>query len=245
MSFFIVSDLDDTLKISETSDKLQTVYRGLFKKEAFTAMNILFQEWIPSKDKFLLISSSPRSIHSKIHRFLKKHEFPNHEIWLRDWIKQPKIKEYKLGNLARLKETFAGPYILLGDDQEYDPEVFTEFKEKNPDLVLKIYIRRLRDRKLPKECTGFVTPLDIALEEYNEKRLKIPQLSRIAKALLEEQTSDFIIPPFSKIKKINEKGEYPITIESLILKVNQKLNEILEQRVKKSSKKSKITDKKS
>ena len=229
MSFLLVSDLDDTLKISETSDYFKTVVRGLFRKDAYAGMNILYQELIGPKGMFVLISSSPRSIHGKVHRFLEKHKFPEHQIWLRDWVKQPKIKEYKRSNFQRLKETFPGPFIILGDDQEYDPEVFTEFKEANPDLVLKIYIRRIRGRKLPKGCFGFLTAFDIALEEYREKRLKIPQVSRIGKAVLEELDDDLIIPRFSLIKEFEDLEDCPPTLMALKTKLEQRLMDILQR----------------
>ena len=227
MAFLVVSDLDDTLKVSQTSSNVRTVIRGLFMKEAFAGMSTLYQELVGPSGNFVLISSSPRAIRGKVHRFLVKHQFPEHEIWLRDWVKQPKIKEYKRKNFQRLKETYPGPFILVGDDQEYDPEVFTEFAAANPGLVLRIYIRRIRGRKLPPECHGFLSAFDIALEEYREKRLKIPQVSRVAKAVLEELNDDLVIPRFSLVKEFVEDEDVPATLESLHGRLANRLRDIL------------------
>jgi hypothetical protein len=229
MSFLLVSDLDDTLKVSQTSDSLQTVFRGLFKKEAYAGMSTLYQELIGPKGEFLVISSSPRAIRGKIHRFLKKHQFPEHQIWLRDWLKQPKVREYKTKNFARLKTNFSGPFLIFGDDQEVDPEVFSEFQRENPELVLKIYIRRIRGRKLPKECFGFVTAFDIALQEFYEKRLKIPQVSRIAKSILDEPNDNLLIPHFSCLKEIEAPLECPATLGNLESRLTNRLREILQR----------------
>lgn len=195
-AFTVVSDLDDTLKISHTTNRLRTVFRGLFMHHAYAGMSELYQEWIGSSE-FILMSSSPNAIRGLIASFLSRHGFPKHQIWLRDWFKQPNIRKYKTDQMKRLLETVPGPYIFVGDDSEWDPEVFSKFKEQHPTLVLAIYIRRMRGRPLPDGVIGFHTAFELALEEHKAGRLKIPQVARVGKAVLEEKNPNFVIPYFA------------------------------------------------
>lgn len=235
MNFTLVSDLDDTIKITHTTHRLRTILRGLFTREVFAGMPELYQEWVGREGEFIVISSSPRSIHAKIHRFLKKSAFPAHQIWLRDWIRQPKIKEYKQQNFERLGQQFEGPFMLIGDDSEYDPEVFTEFSKKNPGRVTQIYIRQMRARPLPEGCLPFYTAFDIALNEYRQKRLKIPQVSRVAKAILDEPFSELVIPTFAPIPAEVLGDEVPATLEQLRNQIEEKYRRIAADRQAKSS----------
>lgn len=200
LGFTVVSDLDDTLKISHTTNRLRTVFRGLFMHHAYAGMSELFQEWI-GQAEFILISSSPNAIRRLIDGFLKRHQFPKHQIWLRDWVKQPNIRKYKTDQMKRLLETVPGPYIFVGDDSEWDPEVFSRFREQNPDQVLAIYIRRMRGRPLPENVIGFHTAFELALEELKSGRLKIPQVARVGKSVLEETNPDLVIPYFAVCPK--------------------------------------------
>lgn len=195
-SFTLVSDLDDTLKISHTTNHLRTVFRGLFMHQAYSGMAELLQEWTGGKE-FIVLSSSPRSIRKRVERFLKRHHFPSARIWLRDWFRQTDIRKYKGDNLKRLLREAPGPYIFLGDDSEWDPEVFSQFRQEHPEKVLAIYIRRMRGRPLPEGVIPFHTAFEIAYAELRANRLKIPQVSRIGKAILEQKNPDLIIPYFA------------------------------------------------
>ncbi|MBS1963032.1 MAG: DUF2183 domain-containing protein [Bdellovibrionales bacterium] len=213
--FLLVTDFDDTLKISHTTNRFRTVIRGLFAKQAYAGMSELFQEWTGG-NPFVIISSSPRVIAGKIGRFLDRHGYPAREIWLRDWLKQKDIRRYKLESLRKLEARPEKGFIFVGDDAEYDPEVFAGFRERNPDRTLAIYIRRMRGRPLPDGVIPFHSALEIALAELEAGRLKIPQVSRVGKAIVDHGDPDQIIPYFaSSPSDIAVTGKFP-TLEKLI-----------------------------
>lgn len=213
--FLLVTDFDDTLKISHTTNRFRTVLRGLFARQAYAGMSELYQEWTGGHP-FVIISSSPRMIAGKIGRFLDRHAFPAREIWLRDWLKQKDIRRYKIESLRRLEERPEKAFIFVGDDAEFDPEVFAGFRERNPERTLAIYIRRMRGRPLPDGVVPFHSALEIALAELEAGRLKIPQVSRVGKAIVDHGDVDQIIPYFaSSPSDIAVDGKFP-TLEKLI-----------------------------
>lgn len=229
--FLLVSDLDDTLKISHTTNRLKTVLRGLFTKQRYAGMAELYQEWCPD-GSFVLLSSSPVWIRGKIDRFMERHGFPKREIWLRDWIREKDIRKYKTDALMRLEARKEKGYIFVGDDAEYDPEVFARFRERNPDQTLAIYIRRMRGRPLPSGVIPFHSAFEIAMAELEAGRLSIPQVSRIGKAIIDENEGDQIIPYFAAPPvDVSFKDEYP-TLEKIIERLNFRYEGIRNERKK-------------
>ncbi len=195
----LISDLDDTIKISHTQSKLVTLYRGLFRKSAFVGMSVLYQEILSShpNSRFAIVSSSPPTIRGKIESFLKINDFPAAHLVLRDWIRQTSIPEYKQRAIFTLVEESKYPALLIGDDTEHDPEVFSRVSEKYPDKVLCRYIRIIKGRELPKGCRGFFTAFDIACSELAMGRLTSEQVLRVGEAVLKTEKNSRLIPWFS------------------------------------------------
>lgn len=227
--FLLVSDFDDTLKISHTTNRIRTVFRGLFARQAYAGMAELYQEW-SGGNPFVILSSSPRLIGGKIGRFLDRHGFPPREIWLRDWLRQKDIRRYKIESLRRLEAREEPGFIFIGDDAEYDPEVFAAFRERNPDRTLAIYIRRMRGRPLPEGVTAFHSALEIALAELESGRLNIPQVSRIGKAIVDYRDADHIIPYFASSPADIAIAEKFPTLEKIIDRLNHRYAKIRRER---------------
>jgi phosphatidate phosphatase APP1 len=195
----LISDLDDTIKISHTQSKLITVYRGLFRSSAFAGMAQLYTEILTAHpgSEFYLVSASPPQIKKKIEFFLQMNEFPPAKIVLRDWLRQTSIIKYKLGSLLALVEAAPGPAILVGDDTEQDPEVFARVAKRFPDKVVARYIRMVRGRELPDGTLGFFTAFDVACAELAAGRLSNDQVLKVGEVVLKAEKNSRLIPWFS------------------------------------------------
>jgi phosphatidate phosphatase APP1 len=199
MSLLLISDLDDTIKISHTQSKLVTVYRGLFRSSAFTGMAQLYTELLARHPGSTLwvVSASPPQIRKKIDFFLAKNGFPPASICLRDWIRQTNILKYKLGSILALVESSPHPVVLIGDDTEHDPEVFAHVAKRFPEKVSARYLRMVKGRELPEGSTGFFTAFDVACAELSAGRLTSEQVLRIGEAVLKAEKGSRLIPWFS------------------------------------------------
>lgn len=204
----LISDLDDTIKISHTQSKLITVYRGLFRSSAFAGMAQLYEELLAFNQGscFNVVSSSPPQIRRKVEFFLSKNNFPGCDITLRDWMRQPNITKYKLGAILGLveKAALAGRVsILVGDDTEHDPEVFAHVAKRHPEQVAARYLRIVKGRSLPEGSTGFFTAFDIACAELAAGRLGNEQVLRVGEAVLKAEKNSRLIPWFSLKPPLN------------------------------------------
>jgi hypothetical protein len=195
----LLSDLDDTIKISHTQSKFITVYRGLFRSSAFAGMAVLYREILTGHEnsKMTVVSSSPPAIKKKIEFFLRVNEFPESDITLRDWVRQPSILKYKFKSITGLVDAWQGKAILIGDDTEHDPEVLCRVAENFPDKILAVYVRIVKGRTLPEGCTGFFTAFDIACAELGAGRLTNEQVLSVGKAILDAEKNSRLIPWFS------------------------------------------------
>jgi hypothetical protein len=199
LPLLLISDLDDTIKISNTQSKLITVYRGLFRSSAFAGMAQLYAELLAHHpdSKFVLVSSSPPQIRKKIEFFLTKNSFPLATITLRDWIRQSSILKYKLKTILELVDQSAHPVLLIGDDTEHDPEVFSHVAKRHPNKILARYLRSVKGRELPEGSVGFYTAFDIACAELGAGRLSNEQVLRVGEAVLKAEKNSRLIPWFS------------------------------------------------
>lgn len=199
LPILLISDLDDTIKISHTQSKLVTIYRGLFRSSAFVGMATLYEEILAghSESSFAIVSSSPPAIRKKIQYFLSLNGFPPARITLRDWIREPSVLAYKIKSISALTESSPHPVILVGDDTEHDPEVLAQVSKKFPGKVLARYIRMVKGRDLPEGTQGFFTAFDIACAELAAGRLKSEQVLRVGEAVLKAEKHSRLIPWFS------------------------------------------------
>lgn len=198
----LISDLDDTIKISHTQSKLVTVYRGLFRSSAFAGMAQLYAELLANhpESAFCVVTSSPPQIRRKVQFFLAKNQFPSCEVMLRDWMRQPNILKYKLGSIMAMVEESGKKgrrAVLVGDDTEHDPEVFAHVAKRFPELVAARYLRIVKGRELPEGSTGFFTAFDVACAELAASRLSSEQVLRVGEAVLKAEKNSRLIPWFS------------------------------------------------
>lgn len=195
----LITDLDDTLKITNTTNRLKTVVRGLFKNQAYAGMSELYQELLKdTTNRLWVVSSSPNVLRRKIARFLKLNQYPPSQLILRDWLKEKKVKSYKLKAVTSIIESQSDlGFLLIGDDSEWDPEVYLEVKRLYPKRIEAIYIRKIRNRPLPRDVVGFCTAYEVALHELRKQNLSLSQVARIGKSLLDTDDFEQIIPYFA------------------------------------------------
>ena len=247
VSFSLISDVDDTVKITHVSNPLSAAFNGLAKKKAFSGMGDLYDilSHQTAGQEVHYISGSPLQLQKKIHSFLEQNGFPAGNLILRDWVHerdQSAYKTVKLEAIAAQTENSPSPqkFILLGDDTEHDPEIYAEFAAKHPDRVMAIYIHKIKARPLPQGQYGFFTAFDIAVSEFLQDRISLEDLSEIASVIRHTKSNELIIPDFaacpfqSGLLTSDQLGGETPDLEKLILAVNERVEKICAKRVSKS-----------
>ena len=188
----VISDIDDTIKITEIPAGARIVVRNTFFKEYMPAprMAEMYEEWEDAS--FHYVSGSPWQLYRPLSGFLfsERAGFPvgtfhmksarknvlTISSWhdLREFITNENITfEQKITQITQIFEHFPGrQFIMVGDSGERDPEVYRAILEQYPEQVKEIYIRDVvNDRELRPERLEDMTiiPAPTILRGMTEK----------------------------------------------------------------------------
>jgi phosphatidate phosphatase APP1 len=157
--FGVVSDLDDTVVQSRITNFLQAMRTMMLgnarTRLPFPGVAAFYQALERGSDgrrrnPIFYVSSSPWNIHDLIADFMQVQGIPAGPIQLRDWditlsalsssrhrdFKEPVIREI-------LERNPALPFILIGDNSQHDPEIYSTLLEHYPGRIRAIYIRNV------------------------------------------------------------------------------------------------------
>jgi hypothetical protein len=180
----IVSDIDDTIKVTQVPAGKKTVLRNTFLKEFKVAEGMLerYLNFAAGGDvSFHYVSGSPWQLFGLLEAFLVGEQgFPAGTFHMKNLGKNifdpgglDSIKQFVLGgDLATLDQKIrqitnlmlnlsGRKFILIGDSGEKDPEVFRAIRALFPERVLKIYIRDVLGERLEgmERITGADVPV--------------------------------------------------------------------------------------
>ena len=194
----LVSDIDDTIKVSHVLGTTQKFLRALDVTTAFTGMSIFYQLIVdenPNTTTVVYISNAPHDIKGieimklSHEKFLKFNKFPEGQLLLRADLKD---QNHKINTIRKLvAEDKPDLVIMVGDNGERDTEIYAQAtKELSAQGILtqtyihQVYSSKRRflsyiginlfsdlGKKLRPGQLGYVTPLEIALDLKNKKLL--------------------------------------------------------------------------
>ncbi len=163
----VISDIDDTIKITGFADGFDTVLRKTFF-EAFKAAPGMAERYhnLPV-DAFHYVSGSPWQLFHPLHEFLITGEgqFPPGSFHMKNvrknlfsratWSDIRKLfggeatVKQKVAQISSIVKHFPQrTFILVGDSGEHDPEIYREVKSRFPNQITEIMIRDvLNDRE--------------------------------------------------------------------------------------------------
>jgi len=169
----VISDIDDTIKISHVTDKT-ALLRATFI-EPFAAapgMADFYRELAAAGASFHYVSSSPWQLYEPLDEWMGEAGYPRGSLHLKAFRwkdssifelfkssrkTKPPVIEQIMADLPRRR------FIFIGDSGEHDPEIYGDLARQHPDRVRHLFIRnvtgeardnpRMRDafRDLPAE----------------------------------------------------------------------------------------------
>jgi hypothetical protein len=149
----VVSDLDDTIKVSEVLERKKLLANTFLKEyQAVPGMAEVYSRWAAKTPGtlFYYLSASPWQLFPDLQQFLTSAGFPE-GVW---FLKRFRWKDrtffslfqdpeaYKIPVLEKLFQTFPQrKFILVGDAGERDPEIYAAAARRFPAKIEHIYIR--------------------------------------------------------------------------------------------------------
>jgi hypothetical protein len=152
IGFSVISDIDDTIKISEVDDR-KALLRNTFLKafKPVPGMAEVYRDWNSRMNaQFHYVSASPWQLYLPLAEFVRAKGFPEGTFHLKlfrvkdetffDLFKSP--ESYKAGVIEPLFKRFPKRgFILVGDSGERDPEIYGALARQYPEQVKRVLIR--------------------------------------------------------------------------------------------------------
>ena len=183
----LISDLDDTIKISDVTDRKQLIDHTFFQNfQPVSGMAQWYRELSAQGVSVHFVSSSPWQLYEPLRRFTEVERFP----WATFDLKAVRFRDSTLLNLFKpgtetkpaqieplLRRYPQRRFILVGDSGEVDPEVYAGILAKHPQQIAHIFIRnitaesldnprfsQLLDAATQHKWTLFTTPPDAGVQ---------------------------------------------------------------------------------
>jgi len=144
----VVSDIDDTVKVTEVFMGKDQVVRNTFLEEfrPVNGMATLYNSW--AKDfgaTFAFVSNSPPEFLEPLREFLWDSGFPRAPVQLRPLGGKKELRlEFKQVEIEDILAKYPHrKVVLVGDSGERDPMVCAELMRKHPEQVIKVLIRQV------------------------------------------------------------------------------------------------------
>lgn len=157
----LVSDVDDTVMVSWLPRPMVAAKNAFFmyvsQRQAVPGMAELLSEIATSRGfpdlnlqaPTVYLSTGAWNVAPGLRRFLWHGNFPTGTPLMTDWGPSQtgwfrSGREHKRTQLRWLARTFPWvKWVLVGDDGQHDPSLYTEFAREHPDNVAAIYLRSL------------------------------------------------------------------------------------------------------
>jgi phosphatidate phosphatase APP1 len=169
--FFVISDFDDTLAVTQVTKKRDMVKHALAEEgdtqplvEGMPQLMRCLREGKKERPVFALVSGSPVQFVPRTQRFLFKNDFPPFGLYLRD-LGPGTLSDYKQPMIRMLLKAVPQPVVLVGDSGEHDPEVYAQMRSEFPDRVKLVAIHdvgRLESKDRVKDMLVFKHPRELA-----------------------------------------------------------------------------------
>ncbi len=159
----VISDIDDTILVSHVTNHFKRfrhlLTKNAYRRKAVSRMAGIYRQLADRDMSMFYVSNSEANLYPVIHTFLKHHNFPDGPLFLKpykkwnDLLKAKKKKSYsrhKKEKIRNILELFNDKeFILIGDDSQKDPEVYSDIARKFPGRIKGVFIRKTGKRIKP------------------------------------------------------------------------------------------------
>lgn len=163
--FGVISDIDDTIMVSHSTQTLRKIRLMLIHnsrtRKPFPGVEAFYRALHAGADgkranPFFYVSSSEWNLYDLIDDFCAFNKFPKGVFLLREinsgifklWKQGGGSHQHKFEKIVKVFKTYPGlKFVLVGDNGQHDPEIYSQVAKIYPERIKAIYIRTVRKRK--------------------------------------------------------------------------------------------------
>lgn len=159
-TFDVISDIDDTIIVSNTTSLLKRFltlsFRAPHKRMTIGFSKKMFVEFKKLNARIFYVSKSESNLFGYLTTFIEHNDLPKYALFLtpylslKDLFFSKKSVDFKMENISFIIENSdLKNYILFGDDTQRDMEIYYEIAKAYPKRIAKIYIRQTKSKIAP------------------------------------------------------------------------------------------------
>ncbi len=147
----IISDVDDTIKVTEVTDRRALLANTFLRKfEPVPGMASRYQKWKDEGAAFHYVSASPWQLYEPLNEFRRAEGFPSGSFHLKPFRLKDRTaldfflsqSNYKPAVIEEILDDFPQrKFVLVGDSGEQDPEIYGDLARRRPEQIAMILIR--------------------------------------------------------------------------------------------------------
>lgn len=149
--FSVISDIDDTIKITKTTDRDELLANTfLLEFQSVPGMARVYKQWASDGASFHYVSGSPWQLYESLSTFFRSEGFPSGTFHLNDSRSGgsglldlfASSAETKRDMIVPLLEQFPGrKFLLVGDSAQEDAEMYGALARERSEQIAGIFIR--------------------------------------------------------------------------------------------------------
>lgn len=148
----VVSDIDDTIKITEVRDRKKVLENTFLNPyRPVEGMSGVYRSWETEGADFFYLSASPWQLYEPLTKFLTDENFPEGLMQMKTFDLPSGIKtifdspeKVKIPALKKLMKSFPDrKFVLVGDSGEMDPEIYGKVAAEYGEQIAWILIRNV------------------------------------------------------------------------------------------------------
>jgi len=231
---YIISGFDDVLRQAENTGLVKAAFKILEEDKNFAGMPELYaaisaQEQLP---QFTLVSAIATWFDGRINRFLNKYQYPSNKRYLRNWISEWSIEEFKVSKINQiLSQRPNRKFIVIFDNSDASLALAEKIHKKFPERILTVYLHQIEEKNIPASAMKYYTAFDIAVNEYIEGRLTVGEVANVGRAILDTQLVENIFPAYASCPtELNMCPASVTEISDLCTRVKSHLQELCKKR---------------
>ncbi len=166
-AYGVISDIDDTIIVSHSTQILRKLWLLLFRnsktRKPFPGVDAFYQALERGIDNrknnpFFYVSSSEWNLYDLLEDFCEHNQLPK-GVFLLQQLKTGLLKfrksgggshEHKYDKIKHLLHTYPDlQFVLIGDNGQMDPQIYYRIASEFPDRIKAIYIRAVSKKKNP------------------------------------------------------------------------------------------------
>ena len=222
----LISGVDETVKRTR-GEGVRGFYNSFLTQKTFVGVDSLFEEMGPYLNKSYFVSDTYNFLEFNVDSLVETFNMGPKEVFTRPPLRFNSAFAFKYQTIKRIIQSEKDEkFILVGNNEDVDQDVYLQIKAEFPEKVLDIYLHVVKEdgQEFAPGVIPYLTAFDIAVNEFAQGRMKKEKVIKIGKKIFKEKKFHKVFPLYAYCpREAEELKTKPVkTFDFMINNLNKK-----------------------